>query len=1049
MTTTSVLPRVDRHRLKVISGPGAGKLVEVSRALVIGRRNADLTIADDELSRRHAVVRPGARGLEVEDLGSLNGTFVDGARLRRRAILAAGSTFRVGTSEIAVELSALVSDLAAGPPGAASASQIKRSAPTRVRAAAAPARPVAAAPAVPLALPMAAPARPAPSDRPRRGTGEGPANPFPNYTQLRKHAPVWVWHVGRVVSVAAAIGLCVVLVTAPATGLTLWWKLAVPLLPAVWLTVPGLWRNLCPLAASNQTPRLLRFTRGLTVPAWYREYAPVVGMAAFMVLVASRQPVFNQSGPATAALIGLSLVGAFTGGLVFKGKSGWCSSICPLLPVQRVYGQTPYVTVANSHCQPCVGCTSNCYDFNPRVAYLADLYEEDDHYTGYRKLFVGALPGLVYCYFTLPGHISAVNDYARFAAYITASAGSFFAAEAVLKVSVNKITALYGGAAISAYYWFAAPVLAGTLLGDSRSAWFVWTVRGAVWVLAGAWVVRTWAKEAVFVEQAVAAAAPVSIGGAGLRAARAEQAGDPEITFAPSGLRVAARPGATLLELAEGSEQPIEAGCRIGVCGADPICVVDGMENLSPPGRDEQGTLDRLGYAANTRMACCARINGPVTISLTPERHGRSQVKPIPNFDFDPAVSRVVVVGNGIAGVTAADHVRRRHPECRIDVIANEPYPLYNRMGIGRLVHGKSAMVGLQLLPDSWYEDNEITCWLNTWATRLDCDKREVSLGTGETLAYDRLILATGSDAFVPPIDGFGAPGTFVLRRAADAFAVRGFAQQHAAKTAVVAGGGLLGLEAAYALRKLGLDVVVLERSPGLLSRQLDERSAELLREYLTNLGLHISLMCEAASVETAGGRVCGVRLTDGRVLAADVLMVAAGISPLVDLAAQAGAEIGRGIVVDDGLRTSLADVFAVGDAAEHRGRIYGLWPAAVDQGEIAAENALGGDRRYEGTVPVTMLKVVGVDLLSVGRFTEETGDTVVRLEDAVAHTYRKLVIADGRIVGAILVGGQQDAPHVTRAVKERLDVSALTADLERGEWDGLATAPPPSVAVV
>src|SRR5581483_296616 len=188
-------------------------------------------------------------------------------------------------------------------------------------------------------------------------------------------------HVGRVISVAAAITECVLLVADKHTGLKLWWKLAIPALPLVWLTMPGLWRNLCPLAASNQTPRLFKFTRGLTIPDWYREYAPVVGMIAFIALVASRKPYLNDSGVGTMLLIACSLAGAMLGGIVFKGKSGWCSSICPLLPVQRVYGQEPYVPIPNSHCQPCVGCTKNCYDFNPRVAYLADMADPDTHYT--------------------------------------------------------------------------------------------------------------------------------------------------------------------------------------------------------------------------------------------------------------------------------------------------------------------------------------------------------------------------------------------------------------------------------------------------------------------------------------------------------------------------------------------------------------------------------------------------------------------------------------------------------------------------------------------
>ena len=354
------------------------------------------------------------------------------------------------------------------------------------------------------------------------------------------------------------------------------------------------------------------------------------------------------------------------------------------------------------------------------------------------------------------------------------------------------------------------------------------------------------------------------------------------------------------------------------------------------------------------------------------------------------------MIGNGIAGVTAADHVRRRHPECEIDVIADEPYPLYNRMGIARLVYGRSAMVGLQLLPDAWYDDNRITCWLNTAAQKLDPGQRNVTLGTGEKLPYDRLILATGSDSFVPPISGFGVQGTFVLRRAADAFAIRAFAQRHRADHAIVAGGGLLGLEAAYAIHKLGLYVTVLERGPRLLSRQLDDRAAELLRDYLVGLGLHIQPGPRRRLIAT-DGRLRAVALSDGtrapgRGVPGRCRDLAAG------RARARGRHRGRAwVIVDDALRTSAEEVFAVGDVAEHRGRTYGLWPAAVEQGEIAAENALGGSRAYEGTVPVTMLKVVGVDLLSIGRFEADEGDTVVRLEDPEEHSYRKLVISEGR----------------------------------------------------
>ena len=175
-----------------------------------------------------------------------------------------------------------------------------------------------------------------------------------------------------------------------------------------------------------------------------------------------------------------------------------------------------------------------------------------------------------------------------------------------------------------------------------------------------------------------------------------------------------------MLEIAEANGQTIEAGCRMGVCGADPIAVKEGMDNLSPVSDDERSTLDRLGHADNTRMACCCRVKGPVSVALTPDKKGAATPSQILRMSYDRSIERVVVLGNGIAGVTAADHVRRRHPECHIDLVADEPHPLYNRMGINRLIYGRSAMAGLYLNPDEWYSERGIETWLNTRAVRID-----------------------------------------------------------------------------------------------------------------------------------------------------------------------------------------------------------------------------------------------------------------------------------------------------------------------------------------
>ena len=824
-------------------------------------------------------------------------------------------------------------------------------------------------------------------------------DPFPNFTQVRDPFPQPVWRAARVASVLVTLGICALLVADPDTGLDLWWELLVPLLPLVWFVAPGLWRNVCPLAATNQIPRVLGFTRGRTAAQWFRTYAPLVGIAIFLAAVFLRPSVFEDSGAATAALIGGALVAAFAGGFVLKGKSGWCSSLCPMLPVQRMYGQTPFANVPNSHCRPCLGCTKNCFDFNPKVAFLADVHDGDRQWSTTRKLFTAAFPGLVIAFFT-------DQDAAVMALAIGASAGSFLALEALLPASTPKLAAVYGAAAINLFYWWAAP----------GPDWIAWPLRAVVLALTVVWLRRTFAKERVFLERQGLPTPPrMSVRlGLGARAAlrAAEQA---EVTF-EDGPRIVAKPGTPLLDVAETAEQPIEAGCRMGVCGADPVCIVGGMDNLSPVGGDEKATLERLGLdPAHNRMACCARVQGPVTVSMTPRRD--SNVVVSIDFPFDPAVERVVVLGNGIAGVTAADHVRRRHPDCAIDVVAAEPHPLYNRMGISRLIYGRSAMVGLHLLPDAWYDDNRITCWLNTRAQEIDREAGEVLLGTGERLPFDRLILATGSEAHVPDIPGFGGEGTFVLRTASDALGIREYVQRAGARTAVVAGGGLLGLEAAYALHKLGVSPTVLERGRWLLRRQLDEHAGELLRSYLANLGIEVLLEAETAALD---GRA--VELTDGRRLTADAFLLAAGISPSVELARRAGLDVARGVLVDDKLRTSDPRILAAGDLVEWRGSILGLWPVAVDQAEVAAENAVGGSRPYAGTIPVTMLKVVGVELLSIGAI---DGPRELVEADPESLRYRKLVLDDDdRAIGAILLGHPEHAQMVTAAVKESRPMS-------------------------
>ncbi len=870
---------------------------------------------------------------------------------------------------------------------------------------------------------------------------------FSPFTAYASRVPTWAWHLGRVVSLASLAALIGLLLTSPETGLRAVWGLAVPLLPAVWLIAPGLWRNVCPFATMNQLPRLFGFTRGLTLtPAW-RDAAYVIGLLLFLFLASARQVLFNESADATAGLLLGLLSAAFLGGVVFKGKSGWCSTFCPLLPVQRLYGQTPWAVLPNAWCKPCVGCAKSCYDFNPTVAQLADLYDDDPRYSGYRKFFAALLPGFVLGFLTMPAELSPGLRLVRLFVFAASSLGLFLTLQTFARRSAFRLVALFAATAITLFYAFGLPVVfmnLKALFGLATPDWVLWALRAFVVCGALYWLGRTHDREPRFLAKVTGQGAVRVKAKQVLSRHVANAAAAPEVTFQPTGKSVAARPDQPVLEVAEAAGLKIESGCRMGVCGADPIAVQQGMEHLCPVGDDEQATLERLGHASNTRMACMARVRGPVTVALVPDKPTGKTYELLPAVGFDPEVKRVVIVGNGIAGVTAADYVRRNHPTCEVHLVAREPHHLYNRMALARVVYGKSALHGLYLLPEAWYEEHQIQCWLNTRAVAIDRPKRQVALATGERLDYDRLVLAMGSRAFVPPIPGIETQGVFVLRDATDAVAVRGFVQERRIARVVVLGGGLLGLEGAYAVHKLGLPVTVIERGPYPLARQLDARAGELLTRWLAGLGIDVIVGLDTLRVQSdATGAVSGLELSDGRTLPAGLLLVCIGIRANTELAQAAGLTVGRGgVLVDSAMRTSDPAVYAVGDVAEREGQIGGLWTVGVEQAKVAAKNLTGLPDRlatFEPIPPVTMLKVTGIDVLSVGATgSEREGDLEVVVDEADAHRYRKLVLRDGAVIGGIVLGLPEVFPRVTAAVKARKDVAGLLNRLRAGDWDAL-----------
>ena len=396
---------------------------------------------------------------------------------------------------------------------------------------------------------------------------------------------------------------------------------------------------------------------------------------------------------------------------------------------------------------------------------------------------------------------------------------------------------------------------------------------------------------------------------------------------------------------------------------------------------------------------------------------------------------RHVIVGNGVAGVTAAQEIVRSDPAAEVHLFGAEPYPYYRRPLLWEFIAGRLAQDALYFRPADWYAGRGIHLHLGTQVTSLDPAAHRIALADSSSVQYDRLLLATGGRPTLPTCTGMDSAGVFALRTLDDALAIKAYTRQ--VSTAVVIGGGLLGLETARALHTAGLDVTVVEFFPYLLPRQLDVEGAQVLQSLLEAQGLHV-LTGGTTEAILGNGRASGIRLKDGRVVPGELVLFSTGIRSEVALAQAAGLNVNRGIVVDRRLQTSAEDVFAAGDAAEFEGRVYGTIPPAIEQARVAAAHMVApGSATYTGSLPTTTLKIVGAELASLGECLAE-GDayTHLRRTNVAAGQYRKVVLRQGRVVGAILLNDKERARPITQLIERGTDVSATTDRLLDDDFD-------------
>ncbi len=395
----------------------------------------------------------------------------------------------------------------------------------------------------------------------------------------------------------------------------------------------------------------------------------------------------------------------------------------------------------------------------------------------------------------------------------------------------------------------------------------------------------------------------------------------------------------------------------------------------------------------------------------------------------------VVIVGNGVAGVTAARIIKEKNPEARVSIYTDENHQYYPRPRLYEVLSGEAEPREIYMFPEKWYEKSGIKVHLKKKATSIDIDRKELVLEDQTRVSYDKLLLANGGHSFIPPIKGVEKTGVFTLRSIRDALTIREFTKK--SEKAIVIGGGLLGLEFAASLRKLGQQVEVVEIFPRLLPRQLDQDGAAILKNRIASRGIDIVLGVK--TVEIRGSeRVAGILLDSGEMVSGDLVLICAGMRSNAQLALEAGIKVNRGVVVDGYLRTSTEDVYAVGDVAEFEGRVYGIIPAALEQATIAATNLMKEEQKvYTGTIPSNTLDIVGIDLTSMGIVNpEEAKYEEVKKVDDTQGVYKKLVLDQGKIVGAILLGTKKGLTAIKQLMSQEIDITKYKDSILNDDFD-------------
>lgn len=390
---------------------------------------------------------------------------------------------------------------------------------------------------------------------------------------------------------------------------------------------------------------------------------------------------------------------------------------------------------------------------------------------------------------------------------------------------------------------------------------------------------------------------------------------------------------------------------------------------------------------------------------------------------------RIIVAGGGISGLNAAKAAREQDPESTITILEEGNINTYVRTRLPDYISGEASYKELFPYDDSWYASNKITLKKNTKVTGIDTDKKYITTSEGQ-LQFDSLVITLGSSGNVPPIPGAALENCFTVRTVQDADKIRKLSGT--GKTCTIIGGGLLGLEMAWAIRQLGCDINIIETAPRLLPRQSDEQCSELLYKAISEKGIKLFLNAQIQEVG-GNGKAEYVRFKDGTDIMSDFVILSTGVKANIQPVAASGISTGRSIVVDEHMKTNIDGIYAAGDVAEYNGKNFSIWPIAMAQGKIAGNNAAGGNMSYEEINPFTSLKIKGITMFSIGDVLSEDSEIIAELDNKT-NRYVKLLIKNDIITGAIVFGDSALPMKVKKASEQKIKLPAARSRIRAKE---------------